>query len=111
MALVPIIQPPLMRLFTTQAERKIRMKSLRKVTKLEKLIFALVVAIFCILLVPDVSALIAMLMLGNFIKESGVCDRLSKAAQNEVINVVTIFLGTSVGITMTGERFIKAETL
>ena len=111
MALVPIIQPPLMRLFTTEKERKIKMKSLRKVTRLEKLIFALVVAIFCILLVPDVSALIAMLMLGNFIKESGVCDRLSKAAQNEVINVVTIFLGTSVGITMTGDRFIKAETL
>lgn len=111
MALVPIIQPPIMRLFTTQRERKIRMKNLRKVSRLEKLIFALVVAIACILLVPPVSALIGMLMLGNFIKESGVCDRLSKAAQNELINVITIFLGTSVGITMTGDRFIKAETL
>ena len=111
MALVPIIQPPLMRMLTTMKERKIKMKSLRKVTKLEKLIFALVVAITCILLVPDVSALICMLMLGNFLKESGVCDRLTKAAQNEMINVVTIFLGTSVGITMTGDRFIRAETI
>ncbi len=111
MSLVPIIQPPIMRLLTSEKERKIRMKSLRKVTRLEKLIFALVVAIACILLVPDVSPLIAMLMLGNFIKESGVCERLSKAAQNELINVITIFLGTAVGITMTGDRFIRAETL
>ena len=111
MALVPIIQPPIMRALTTEKERKIRMKSLRKVTRLEKLIFALVVAIFCILLVPDVSALIGMLMLGNFIRECGVCDRLSKAAQNETINIVTIFLGTSVGITMTGDRFIRVDTL
>ncbi len=111
MSLVPIIQPPIMRFLTTEKERKIKMKSLRKVTRLEKLIFAIVVAIACILLVPDVSPLIAMLMLGNFIKESGVCDRLSKAAQNELINVITIFLGTAVGITMTGDRFIRAETL
>lgn len=111
MALVPIIQPPLMRLFTTENERKIKMKSLRKVSRLEKLIFALMVTILCILLVPDVSALICMLMLGNFIKECGVCERLSKAAQNEVINIITVFLGTSVGITMTGDRFIRAETL
>ena len=111
MALVPIIQPPLMRMFTTEKERKIKMKSMRKVGKLEKLIFALFICIFCILLVPDVSALIGMLMLGNFIKESGVCERLSKAAQNEVINITTIFLGTSVGITMTGERFIRVDTL
>ena len=111
MALVPIIQPPIMRALTTEAERKIRMKSLRKVGRLEKLIFALVVTIFCILLVPDVSALIGMLMLGNFIRECGVCERLSKAAQNETINVVTVFLGTSVGITMTGDRFIRVDTL
>lgn len=111
MALVPIIQPPIMRALTTEAERKIRMKSLRKVSRLEKLIFALVVTIFCILLVPDVSALVAMLMLGNFLRESGVCERLSKAAQNELINIVTIFLGTSVGITMTGDRFIRVDTL
>lgn len=111
MALVPFIQPPIMRALTTLEERKIRMKSLRKVGRLEKLVFCLGVAIFCILIVPDVSALIAMLMLGNFFKESGVCERLTKAAQNELINVTTIFLGTSVGITMTGDRFIRTDTL
>ncbi len=111
MALVPIIQPPIMRLLTTAKERKIKMQSLRKVSRLEKLIFAIVVTVFCILLVPDASALVGMLMLGNFIKESGVCDRLSKAAQNELINVTTIFLGTSVGITMTGDKFLRTETL
>ncbi|WP_345785657.1 sodium ion-translocating decarboxylase subunit beta [Pelagicoccus sp. SDUM812003] len=111
MALVPVIQPPIMRALTSEKERKIRMSSLRKVSKLEKLIFALVVTIFCILLVPDASPLIGMLLLGNFIRECGVAERLSKAAQNELINVVTIFLGTSVGITMTGDRFLKAETL
>lgn len=111
MALVPVIQPPIMKALTTENERKIRMKSLRKVTRLEKLIFALIVTIFCILLVPDASPLIGMLMLGNFLRECGVTQRLSKAAQNELINIVTIFLGTSVGITMTGDRFLKAETL
>ena len=111
MALVPIIQPPIMRALTSADERKIKMKSMRKVSKLEKLVFCLGVAIFCILVTPDVSALVAMLMLGNFIKECGVCDRLTKAAQNEVINVTTIFLGTSVGITMTGDRFIRTDTL
>ena len=111
MALVPIIQPPIMRWLTTESERKIRMKSMRKVGKVEKLIFALLIAIFCILLVPDVSALVGMLMLGNFLRECGVCERLSKAAQNELINITTIFLGTSVGITMTGDRFIRVDTL
>ena len=111
MALVPIIQPPIMRALTTEAERKIRMRSMRRVGKLEKLIFALGIAIFCILVVPDVSALVAMLMLGNLIRECGVCERLSKAAQNEVINVTTIFLGTSVGITMTGDRFLRVDTI
>jgi oxaloacetate decarboxylase beta subunit len=111
MALVPMIQPPIMRALTTDAERKIRMRSLRQVSKTEKLIFALVVTVAVILLVPAASALIGMLMLGNFIRECGVTERLSKAAQNEIINVVTIFLGTSVGITMTGERFLQIETL
>lgn len=111
MALVPVIQPPIMKALTTEKERKIRMKSLRKVTKLEKLVFALVVTVFCILLVPDASPLIGMLLLGNFLRESGVTERLTKAAQNELINVITIFLGTSVGITMTGDRFLKKETL
>ncbi|MBK1857610.1 sodium ion-translocating decarboxylase subunit beta [Cerasicoccus arenae] len=111
MALVPVIQPPIMRALTTVSERKIRMKSLRKVSRLEKLIFALVVTIFCILLAPAAAPLIGMLMLGNFLRECGVTQRLSKAAQNELINIVTIFLGASVGITMTGARFLKAETL
>ena len=79
--------------------------------KQEKLIFALVVTVFCILFVPAASALIGMLMLGNFIRECGVVERLAKAAQNEIINVITIFLGAAVGITMTGERFLQAETL
>ena len=111
MALVPVIQPPIMRLLTSEKERKIRMRSLRPVSRTEKLVFVLVVTVACILLVPAASALIGMLMFGNFVRECGVTERLSKAAQNEIINVVTIFLGTSVGITMTGERFLQAETL
>ncbi len=111
MALVPMIQPPIMRALTTDAERKIKMKSLRKVGRLEKLIFAGMVTIMVILLVPAASALIGMLMLGNFLRESLEAERITKAAQNEVVNVVTIFLGTSVGITMTSERFLNFETL
>ncbi|MCX7868364.1 MAG: sodium ion-translocating decarboxylase subunit beta [Terrimicrobiaceae bacterium] len=111
MALVPLIQPPIMRALTTRSERLIRMKSLRQVGRLEKLVFALVVTILCILLVPAAAALIGMLMLGNFLRECGVTDRLVKASQNEIINIITIFLGTSVGITMTGERFLRPETL
>ncbi len=111
MALVPLLQPPVMRALTTEEERKIRMRSLRQVSRLEKLIFALMVTVLVILLVPAAAALIGMLMLGNFLRECGVTERLSKAAQNDIINAVTIFLGTSVGITMTGERFLQAETL
>jgi len=111
MSLVPLIQPPIMRLLTTRHERRIRMKSLRKVSKLEKLLFCLTVLVLSVLLVPAASALIVMLMLGNFLRECGVTERLSNAAQNEIINVTTIFLGTSIGITMTGERFLNAETL
>jgi oxaloacetate decarboxylase beta subunit len=111
MALVPLIQPPIMRALTTDRERRIRMRSLRKVSKGEKLVFAMMVAGLCIILVPAASALIGMLMLGNFIRECGVTERLNQAAQNEIINIVTIFLGTSVGITMTGERFLQAGTL
>ena len=111
MSLVPLIQPPIMRWLTTPAERKIRMKSLRKVSRLEKLIFALVVMVICILMVPDASALIAMLMLGNFLRECGVTERLVHASQNEIINVLTIFLGTSVGLTMAGESFLAPATL
>ncbi len=111
MALVPLIQPPIMRLLTTRAERAIRMKSLREVSKLERLSFALAVTVICVMLVPDASPLIAMLMLGNFIRECGVADRLLKACQNEIINIVTIFLGASVGLTMQGERFLQAGTV
>lgn len=111
MSLVPLIQPPIMRLLTTDKERRIRMRSLRKVSKLEKLIFAVVVMVICILLVPDASALLAMLMLGNFLRECGVTERLVKASQNEIINVLTIFLGTSVGITMSAASFLAPETL
>lgn len=111
MALVPLIQPPIMRALTTRKERAIRMRSSRQVSRVEKLIFALLVAVLCILLVPAASALIGMLMLGNFLRECGVTERLSQAAQNEIVNVVTIFLGLSVGITMAGELFLQADTL
>ncbi len=111
MSLVPLLQPPIMRALTSKSERRIRMQSLRRVSKLEKLLFGLIVTIFCVLLVPPASALIGMLMFGNFLRECGVVDRLVKSAQNELINIVTIFLGTSVGITMTGERFLQPQTL
>ena len=111
MSLVPLIQPPIMRLLTTDKERRIRMQSLRKVSKTEKLVFAVLTMAICVLLVPDASALIAMLMLGNFLRECGVTERLVKSAQNEIINVLTIFLGTSVGITMRADSFLAAETL
>lgn len=111
MALVPLIQPPIMRLLTTHHERRIRMKKLREVSKLEKLFFALIVTVVCVLLVPAASALIAMLMLGNLLRECEVTERLVKASQNEIINIVTIFLGTSVGITMGGETFLQPKTI
>lgn len=111
MALVPLIQPPIMRLMTNDAERKIRMKSLRKVSKAERIAFAVMVMIVCILVVPDASALIIMLMLGNIFKESGVVDRLVKTGQNELMNIVTIFLGTSVGLTMSADIFLRPQTL
>ncbi len=111
MALVPLIQPPIMRLMTTEKERKIRMKSLRKVTKLERIVFAIVVMIVCVLVVPDASALIIMLMLGNIFKESGVVDRLVKTSQNELMNIVTIFLGSSVGLTMASDIFLRPQTI
>lgn len=111
MALVPLIQPPIMRLLTSKEERLIKMKSLRTVSKLERIMFPLVVMVVCVFLVPAASSLIAMLMLGNLFRESGVVERLLKTSQNEVINVVTIFLGTSIGITMSGENFLAVETL
>lgn len=110
MSLVPLIQPPIMRALTTKHEREIKMKSLRKVGKMERLCFAVMVCMLCILLVPAASALIAMLMLGNFLRECGVTERLVKASQNEIMNAVTVFLGTSVGLTMTAEKFLTMQT-
>jgi carboxybiotin decarboxylase len=111
MALVPLIQPPIMRALTTVEERKIRMKTLRKVSKTEKLVFAVMVMVVCILLVPDAAPLLFMLFLGNFFRECGVVERLTKSAQNELINIVTIFLGVAVGVTMTAEAFLNWQTM
>ena len=111
MALVPVIQPPIMKLLTTEKERQIVMKPLRKVSKTEKIIFPIVVTIFVALLVPSAGPLIACLMLGNLFKECGVTERLSKTVQNELMNIVTIFLGVSVGATATGATFLATKTL
>jgi carboxybiotin decarboxylase len=111
MALVPVIQPPIMRALTTVTERKIRMKSTRKVSKLEKIVFPLVVVMLTLLILPDASPLIGALCLGNFAKESGVVDRLSDTMQNSLINIVTIFLGLGVGSKLAAEQFLVAETM
>lgn len=111
MALVPVIQPPIMRLFTTKEERQIKMKQLRVVSKREKILFPIIVTIVVSLILPPAATLIGMLMLGNLFKECGVTDRLTKTATNELINIVTIFLGLSVGATAKAEDFLKAETL
>lgn len=111
MALVPIIQPPIMRLLTTEAERKIVMRKLRSVSKLEKTCFPIVTAMVIMLVVPASAALMAMFMLGNLFKESGVVERLTSASQNELMNIVTIFLGLSVGATMTAENFLQPQVL
>ena len=111
MALVPVIQPPIMKLLTTEKERQIVMKPLREVSKKEKIIFPIVVTIFVALLVPSAGPLIACLMLGNLFRECGVTERLSKTVQNELINIVTIFLGVSVGATATGATFLSLQTI
>jgi oxaloacetate decarboxylase beta subunit len=111
MALIPLIQPPLMRLLTTRKEREVRMDQLRQVSKLEKVSFPIVVTILCILLLPSVAPLIGMLMLGNIFRESGVVERLSNTAQNAMINIVTIFLGVTVGATAKADTFLRPETL
>lgn len=111
MALIPLIQPPIMRALTTKKEREIVMKQLRDVSKLEKVCFPIVVTILCVLLLPPVAPLIGMLMLGNLFKESGVVERLSSTAQNALINIVTIFLGVTVGATAKAETFLKPETI
>ena len=111
MALVPVIQPPIMKALTTEKERQIVMKPLREVSKKEKIFFPVVVTVFVALLVPSAAPLIACLMLGNLAKECGVLDRLSKAMQNELMNIVTIFLGISVGATATAATFLSVRTL
>jgi len=111
MALIPLIQPPLMRLLTTKKEREIKMEQLRPVPKLEKVCFPIVVTVFCVLLLPSVAPLIGMLMLGNLFRESGVVERLSNTVQNALINIVTIFLGVTVGATAVADNFLRPETL
>ncbi len=111
MALVPVIQPPIMRLLTTEKERKIKMRQLRPVSKGEKIIFPIVIAIVISLLLPSAAPLVGCLMFGNLMKESGVVDRLSKTVQNEMMNIVVIFLGLTVGATATAEAFINVRTL
>ena len=111
MALIPIIQPPIMRLLTTKKERETVMVQLRPVSKLEKVCFPIIVSILCILLLPSVAPLIGMLMLGNLFRECGVVERLSDTAQNALINIVTIFLGVTVGATASADTFLRPETL
>ena len=111
MALIPLIQPPFMRLLTTPEQRKIKMVQTRTVSKTEKIIFPIVVTVFVALLLPDTAALIGCLMLGNLLKETGVTDRLSDTVQNALMNIVTILLSTAVGATMVGSNFLTAETL
>ena len=111
MALIPIIQPPIMKMLTTQKERQIKMSQLRPVSKLEKIMFPIIVTLVCAFIVPDTAALIGMLMLGNLFRECGVVERLNKTVQNELMNIVTIFLGVSVGATATAETFLNVKTL
>ena len=111
MALVPIIQPPIMYALTTPEERKIEMKQLRPVTKREKIIFPLVVLGLCIIFLPDATPLIGALTFGNLVKECGVTERLSKTLQNEFINIVTILLGLTVGSKLSADKFLSLETL
>lgn len=111
MALVPIIQPPIMKALTTKEERMVKMEQLRPVSKTEKVLFPIVVTIVVSLIVPPAAALVGMLMLGNLFRESGVVERLSKTAANELINIVTIFLGVSVGATASAERFLQVQTI
>ncbi len=111
MALVPIIQPPIMKALTTKKERSVVMEMTRPVSKLEKILFPIIVTIVIALILPDAAPLVGMLMLGNLFKESGVVDRIFKTAQNELMNIITIFLGVTVGATATGQTFLKLQTL
>ena len=111
MALIPFIQPPIMRLLTTKKEREVEMKQLRKVSKTEKIIFPIAVLMICALILPSVAPLLGMLMLGNLFRECGVVDRLSDTAQNALTNIVTIMLGLTVGATANGQTFLQPKTL
>ena len=111
MALIPVIQPPIMKLMTTKKERMIVMEQLRPVSKTERILFPIIVTIVVALIVPDAVSLVGMLMLGNLAKECGVVDRLSKTAQNELMNIITIFLGITVGATANAKTFLTAETI
>lgn len=111
MALIPIIQPPIMKLLTTKKQRAIKMEQLKPVSKTERILFPIVVSVIVALIVPDAVPLVGMLMLGNLFKECGVADRLSKTAQNELINIVTIFLAVSVGATASADTFLNVQTL
>jgi oxaloacetate decarboxylase beta subunit len=111
MALVPLIQPPIMRLLTTPAERRIVMRQARPVSKLEKTIFPLLVLLLCMLLLPSALPLMGCFAFGNFVKESGVIERISKTLQNELMNMATVFLGLGVGMQMAAEKFIQLNTL
>ena len=111
MALIPLIQPPIMRLMTTKKQREVKMEQSRQVSKTEKILFPILVTVFVALLLPDTAALIGCLMLGNLFKETGLTDRLSDTVQNALMNIITIMLGTSVGATMVGTSFLTMETL
>mgnify|MGYP001020854579 FL=1 len=111
MALVPIIQPPIMRALTTKKERSVVMTQLRPVSKLEKILFPIFVTVICVLLLPSAAPLIGMLMLGNLFRESGVVERISKTAQNELMNIITILLGVTVGATANAATFLQPKTL
>ena len=111
MALIPMIQPPLMKALTTEKQRKVKMTQLREVSKTEKIIFPIIVAIFVVLLLPSTAPLIGCLMFGNLLKETGVTERLSDVAQNALMNIVTLFLGISVGATMVGSNFLNIQTI
>lgn len=111
MALIPLIQPPIMRLLTTDRQRKIKMVQTRRVSKTERIIFPVMVTIFVALLLPDTAPLVGSLMLGNLLRETGCTDRLSDTVQNAMMNIITVLLSTSVGATMVGSNFLTAQTL
>ena len=111
MALIPLIQPPIMRLLTTDRQRKIKMVQTRRVSKTERIIFPVMVTIFVALLLPDTAPLFGSLMLGNLLRETGCTDRLSDTVQNAMMNIITVLLSTSVGATMVGSNFLTAQTL